>query len=162
MEDAPIRFLTLFSKGTEDESKGMEAKMADEERITGTIKSIDGDIVTVVYKDQSGKRQEIDVLRNGIGKSSIAVGEVVTIEFSKLIVEAKIPMMGSMLEDAIKDALCLIRETFLRRCNLRRRPPPKGQKRNSGIKRNLSTFKYLQAFRLDALPLCECWDSSSF
>lgn len=93
----------------------MEAKMANEERITGTIKSIDGDIVTVVYKEPSGKRQEIDVLRNGIGKSSIAVGEVVTVEFSNLTVEAKIPMVGSMLEieDAIKDALGLIREDLL-------------------------------------------------
>jgi hypothetical protein len=41
----------------------MAPKKPDEERITGTIKSIDGDVVTVVYQDPKKKNQEIDVIR---------------------------------------------------------------------------------------------------
>ena len=93
----------------------MGAKRTGEEPITGTVKSIDGDIVTVVYKDQNGKKQEIDVPGRAIGKSALTVGEVVSVEFSRLTVETKIPITGSMLEieDAIKDALGLLKDDLL-------------------------------------------------
>ena len=109
----------------------MVTKKPDEERITGTIKSIDGDVVTVVYQEPKGRNQEIDVVRKMIGRSHLAVGELVTIEFTPVTVEAKIPTGVSMLEieDSIMDALGLIKEDLLEKIPTKKKVSAKRTKR---------------------------------
>lgn len=109
----------------------MVTKKPDEERITGTIKSIDGDVVTVVYQDSKRRNQEIDVTRKRIAKARLAIGEIVTIELAPLTMEAKIPIGGSMLEieDSIMNALGLMKENLLEKTSTKKKVPAKRTKR---------------------------------
>jgi hypothetical protein len=85
----------------------MTVKKQDEKRVVGTIKQIEGDIITVVYQGPNGKNCEIDTTRDKIKTDHLNVGEAVTIDLSSFTSEMKIPLDGSMLEieDAIKNAL---------------------------------------------------------